>query len=320
MPDPHDLDATVVITTKNRKESLRIALESAVRQQGAVQVLVVDDASDDGTSEMIRAEFPTVTLVRVEKSNGYILQRNHGAELARGRIIFSIDDDAAFTTDTVIQQVLAEFNHPRVGAVAIPFCNVNQSQAVYQTAPDATGIWCAQQFIGTAHALRRDLFLALGGYRAHYFHQGEERDWALRLLAAGYVVRMGRSDRIDHFESPKRDKTRMDTFGRRNDVLFIWHNTPALYLPFVLAKITLAGILFGFRIKRPKNMLTGLWRGYLGIFQYLSYRAPVPTAVWLLYRKLRQATRFADIESSLPPMMDVAKLQPVRQALGPHAR
>jgi glycosyltransferase involved in cell wall biosynthesis len=316
MPQATGYDATIVITTKNRKDSLRVALESAVKQKGSVEVLVVDDASTDGTSEMVRAEFPTVVVVRAEQSRGYILQRNRAAEMAGGKIIFSIDDDAAMTTDTVVQQVLAEFGHPRVAAVAIPFCNVNQSPVVNQMAPDRQQMWCCQQFIGTAHAIRRDVFLGLGGYRAHYIHQGEERDLMVRALAGGYVVKVGSSDRIDHFESPNRDMTRMDTFGRCNDILYCWHNTPTRYLLQAMVKKSVAGMAFGMRVGRPWNMLRGLVRGYRGIFKYWTYRAPVADGVWQLYQRLGEPAVYQDIEGLLPPLIAVDKLVGVKQAFG----
>ena len=56
-------EATIVIVTKNRKEELRDAVLSALNQVGRLEILVIDDGSTDGTSEMIRAEFPTVTAV-----------------------------------------------------------------------------------------------------------------------------------------------------------------------------------------------------------------------------------------------------------------
>ena len=55
--------ATVVITTRNRKELLRDAITSTLAQQEQVEIIVMDDASTDGTGEMVRAEFPMVRLV-----------------------------------------------------------------------------------------------------------------------------------------------------------------------------------------------------------------------------------------------------------------
>src|ERR1700693_3169979 len=102
-------DATVIITTKNRKDDLRKAGASALLQDARPRVLVVDDGSTDGTSDMIRAEFPTVQFERVEQSRGYIVQRNRGASLAQTPFIISIDDDAVFSSPQVVSQTIAEF-------------------------------------------------------------------------------------------------------------------------------------------------------------------------------------------------------------------
>src|SRR5215469_9952384 len=157
--------ATVVITTKNRREDLLKAIASALSQTTRPEVLVIDDASTDGTSAAVAREFPSVRLQRSEKSLGLVVQRNRGARLATNPIIFSLDDDAVFSTPRIVEDTLREFGHPRVGAVAIPFADVNQSPAIYQRAPEPRGIYATYDFKGTAHAIRRDVFMALGGYR-----------------------------------------------------------------------------------------------------------------------------------------------------------
>ena len=62
--------------------------------------------------------------------------------------------------------------------------------------------------MGAACALRRDAFVQSGGYRVSLEHQAEEPDLCLRLLASGYVVRLGRGDVVRHYGSPKRDMRR----------------------------------------------------------------------------------------------------------------
>ncbi len=221
-------------------------------------------------------------------------------ELSRrlGDVIFSIDDDAAFTSQRIVQQVLAEFNDPRVGAVAIPYADVNRDGMERQRTPDQLQIWVTDRFIGTAHAVRRDVFLKLGGYREFFFHQGEESDFCIRMLDAGYVVRLGNSDRIDHFESPKRDTKRMDLYGRRNDVLFAVLNVPWPWLPVHLVSVTIKGLLFGFKVGRPWRMLQGLLMGYRDAFRYRSHRRAVSVKTYLTFRRLRkeQAVPISELE------------------------
>lgn len=299
---PPPAAAAVVITTKNRKEELRGAIESALKQSVPVEVLVIDDGSTDGTPDLVRDLFPQVQLHRSEQSSGYILQRNRGADLASAPVVFSIDDDAVFSTPRVVEQTLAEFDHQRVGAVAIPFINVKQDEIVRQRAPDAAKLWVTSSYIGTAHALRRDVFRAVGGYRAHLIHQGEESDYCVRMLAAGYVVRMGLADPIHHFESPRRDFRRMDLYGRRNDVLYVWHNVPLRSLPVHLVGTTLNGMAFGMRCGRFWRHTRGLVNGYGALLKFFGERKPVSSETYRLSRmlKTRGAVPFEEIEPLLP--------------------
>ena len=128
---------TVVITTKNRKEDLRKSILSALEQTACPRVLVMDDGSTDGTSELVKQEFPGVQVERSEISVGLIVQRNRAARLAETPILVSIDDDAVFSTCQVVADTLREFDHPRVGAVAIPVVDVNRSPRERNRTPEA---------------------------------------------------------------------------------------------------------------------------------------------------------------------------------------
>ena len=284
MIDSAALQATVLITTKNRRDELRTALLSVVNQSVAVEILVIDDGSDDGTAAMLRTEFPGVRVIRHDDSRGYIVRRNEGVRETSAQIVISIDDDAAFSTPHVVRQTLTEFSDERIGAVAMPYVDVNRSPHVWQRAPSADGVYATDRFIGTAHALRRDVFLAVGGYREALVHQGEEGDYCLRMLEAGFIVRLGSADPIHHFESPRRDFRRMDYFGVRNAVLFVWQNVPApdiwWHLPVLILRLTLLTL----RPVRLAHRLSGLAAG-LRLF-LSARRMPVSKDTYRLARTL----------------------------------
>lgn len=282
--------ATVVITTKNRKADLAKAIVSALAQTAQPEVLVIDDGSNDGTSEMVRQDYPSVRLHREESSRGYMVQRNRAARLAAGDFVFSIDDDAVFSTPTIIEATLAEFDHPRVGAVAIPYIDVNRSPALHQSAPSAHGVYATYSFIGTAHALRRDLFLRLAGYREILFHQGEEEDFCIRLLEAGYITRLGNSAPIHHFESPRRSWARMDYYGARNKVLYAWHNVPAPAVAYHLAGTTAKTLLHTVRPARAWTRLRGVLAGYTLCLRRRAVRRPVARETYQLSQLLKKRT------------------------------
>lgn len=294
--------ASIVITTKNRRNELRGALGSAIAQTAKPEVIVIDDGSTDGTSEMVKAEFPMAHLERSPESLGYIVQRNRAARLATGAILFSLDDDAEFSTPHVIEQTLKDFDDPRIGAVAVPYIEPKKADRLMQSAPDAMGTWITDTFIGTAHALRRDLFLALHGYREPLFHQGEEGDFAIRLLNAGYVVRLGRSDSIIHWESPKRDSRRMDRYGPRNAILFQWQNVPSSSLLLGFVATTLNCLRWSLSPARFWVRLQGVRAGYQAC-RHLP-RHPIPSKTYHLWRQLRKngPMLLADVVPRLPLM------------------
>jgi glycosyltransferase involved in cell wall biosynthesis len=282
------LTATVIITSKDRCTELRDALRSCLIQHGNPEILVVNDGSTDGTREMLESEFRNVRVIHHERPSGLVAARNEAAKVATGDVIFSIDDDAAFTTESVVVQTLEQFRDSSVGAIAIPYVDVRKSPEVRQRAPSDDRVWVTDRFVGTAHALRRDVFLQLGGYRDYYVHQGEERDYCLRMLDAGYVVRLATGDLIHHFESPKRDTTRMDLYGRRNDVLFAWLNLPWRFLPLQLVGTSINGLWFGLKVGRPLRMLRGLAMGYAAIPRFWRNRSPVKSRTYRIFRRLQK--------------------------------
>jgi glycosyltransferase involved in cell wall biosynthesis len=295
--------ATIAITTKDRRDDLRRALASAFAQTADVEVLVIDDGSTDGTAEMVAEEFPEAVVHRSERSLGLIAQRNRAAELASAPVVVSIDDDAELVSPRTVEHTLAELDHPRVGAVAIPHVDVSKGPStVLPLPPDNGRVYATVAYVGTAHALRRDLFLELGGYWEGLFHQAEESDFCARMLRAGYVVRLGTAEHILHHESPRRVSERLYFYGRRNDVLFAWHNVPMPYLVGRLAKVTVHGLLIGLRGRRLGAAVRGLWRGYAEGVRDLPRRDPLPRDLYRLSRRLRRQliVPLEEVEPELP--------------------
>ena len=288
-----------MIVTKDRREQVLRAVASAAAQRPAAEVLVMDDGSSDGTAEAVRAGFPGVRLERAEESQGYIVRRNEAAGLASGRIVVSIDDDAEFGSDGVVARTVAEFDEPRVGAVAIPYVDL-PDERVLQRAPAHPGVHLIHRFRGTAYAVRRDVFLRLGGFRPSLVHQAEEADFCLRLLAAGYVVRLGTAEPIRHSASASRDMERVWSYECRNGVLFAWHNVPMPDLVAHLVRTTLHLLWLGRGVGRTGLFARALVEGFRAALRDRSGRKPVDHRAWRLYRRLgKRPTRIDDVRPLL---------------------
>lgn len=300
--------ASIIIITRNRKTVAEKAVRSAYAQHGDVEVIVMDDASDDGTAEHLRALWPDIRVHRSETRHGYIVHRNSGARLATAPIIVSIDDDAEFgAADTVERIVNAFADDARFGAISVPHIdNVNgQRRASFVSAPD-DGVWVVPTFIGTAYALRRDLFLRLGGFEEKLFHWSEEEEYCRRMLGAGYCCRALRTTPIEHHPHPAGRHTRArNLYIFRNRVLVPWFTAP---MPQMIGKVvynTIGSIVQ--QIRYPYSWLytlEGLARGYSTILFSWPRRHPVPASADRLYEELRgeRLVKFGVFADKLPPL------------------
>jgi len=226
--------ATVVLATWNRKDDLRRAIQTSLDQTVPVEVIVMDDGSTDGTPDMVRSEFPAdrfphVRLYQDGVKLGPNRNRHRGIELANAEYVFPIDDDAAFPSPRTVEQSIADFDDPRIGAVAIPFHEVDEG-VDKQVPPDVEGCYVTPRYVGCCVAMRRSVFLACGGYSRGQFNAGEESDLCLRMLGKGYACRLGRADKMSHHRSPVRNPSSNMFRVRRNAITRAWQNVPLVLL------------------------------------------------------------------------------------------
>ncbi len=113
MPD----DVTVVIPTRNRSHMLRRALHSALGQRGVdLQVVVVDEASTDGTPELLaRIADDRLVVVRHDRPRGVAAARNAGVAVAAGRWVAFLDDDDVWAPEKVRTSIQALADAPGTG-------------------------------------------------------------------------------------------------------------------------------------------------------------------------------------------------------------
>ncbi|AFZ59159.1 glycosyltransferase family 2 protein [Anabaena cylindrica FACHB-243] len=282
------VQATIVFTTNNRSELLKKAIQSAKNQSVPVDIIVMDDNSTDGTHEMMSRDFPDIQYYRSSENKGPCYHRNKGIELSKTKIVFPLDDDSILDSQFTIEQTLQEFDHPQVAAVAIPFINILQDKTIWTKAPDRNQIYLTHAYVAAAHAVDREKFLSVGGYREFFFYMGEEGDLCIRLLQKRFCVRLGAADPIHHYQPPNRISKRPDVFGRQNDILFPYFNAPKNILLISLIGTTLKGLWFGIKVRRPIYMLEGFYKGYSIAIKKGSMRNPVDQDCFHIYRFLKK--------------------------------
>jgi GT2 family glycosyltransferase len=112
-------ELSVVIPSWNTRELLRACLASIERApKPSTEVIVVDNASHDGSADMVEADFPEVRLRRNDENEGFARGCNQGMDLARGRWILLLNADTEILDDGLERQVRFLEEHPEHGAVA----------------------------------------------------------------------------------------------------------------------------------------------------------------------------------------------------------
>ena len=90
---------TVVIVSFNTRELLRECILTLQREAGGVvyETIVVDNASRDGSADMVASQFPDVRLIRSQTNLGFASANNRAFEIARGRYLVLLNSDAFLT-------------------------------------------------------------------------------------------------------------------------------------------------------------------------------------------------------------------------------
>jgi GT2 family glycosyltransferase len=110
---------SALIVNWNTREHLRRCLQALQRcpQPPDLEVIVVDNASSDGSAEMVRREFPQVRLIANDRNLGYAAANNQAAKVAQGRYLLLLNPDAEVTDDAIAKLIAFAETHPEAGAV-----------------------------------------------------------------------------------------------------------------------------------------------------------------------------------------------------------
>lgn len=260
-------NVTVGITTRNRPTSLATCIASlALAAPLIAEVLIFDDASD------VPVTAPeTVLPARVFRSpavRGTTGGRNRLVEEARTPFVMLVDDDTRLVSSETLTRACDVLDRDRMVA-AVAFAQAEADgrpwPASMQPAP-VTEPARVRAFIGFANMVRRDVFRALGGYQELLGFYGEEKEFCLRLLDAGYSVVYLPDALVVHMVDPiGRDQQQYLRAVTRNDCLNALLNEPWWRVTWLIpARL---GLYFRMRrswgVRDPRGfawLLGELWR------------------------------------------------------------
>lgn len=199
------MGVSVVVCNYNGEEHLPACLGALRRMRGEVEeVLVVDNASTDGSLALIARDFPEVRVVSTGRNGGPCLARNVGMREARADLVLALDNDAVVGEDTLEKLLRAreatgaalvqprsvfdvEPERVHYDGGALSYLGLIRLRNFYAPLAEAEGeglveVDCA---ISMCLLLDRARLLELGGYDERYFILFEDSDLSYRLRSAG---------------------------------------------------------------------------------------------------------------------------------------
>lgn len=286
-----ELVLSVVIPTWNRRRDLERTL-AALRghEAPAFEVIVVDNASTDGTAEWIGAEHGWVRLIRLPRNLGPTGARNVGVANARAEYVVLLDSDAE-PLPGALAAIARRFDaDPGLGAVNALQIDLRTQRPWWWWGPHGYPAedWIDREFETAfkieegASGVRRSAYLLAGGFDERFFMLVEGRDLAARVVRAGFRVLYCPEVRFLHCQESNRPGSNAvyRNSGRlyyefRNEIWYTWR-----YFPIGYALIKSAANLGGtFRVALRERALGAWARGYLdgvlGLGWTLRHRQPL---------------------------------------------
>ena len=215
-------DVTVVVMTRNRWPDLQRSLP-----RHEAPVILVDNGSTDGTPERVRREFPHVDVVALDRNHGSGA-RNIGVERAGTPYVAFADDDSWWAPGALAEAVGVLDAHPRLAVLAgrmlvgederpDPVCEL-MADSPLGTENDLPGP-SVLGFLACGVVVRREAYLAAGGFDDVVFFMGEEERLSLDLATLGWG--QAYVDRVvaHHHPSPSRDSVKRKARAARNRLL-----------------------------------------------------------------------------------------------------
>jgi GT2 family glycosyltransferase len=238
---------SAVVVTFNSREAIAQSIPALLAELSAGdEVIVVDNASTDGTADALTALAPIASLIRNESNTGFASAANRGAEAATGELVLLLNPDVivqAGFREAIVQPLSAEGDWAAwMGLVTMAEGTlVNTSGGVAHF----TGVsWAGDAGVpvsaapggprevafasGACLAVRREHWRRQGGFSPEFFMYCEDADLSLRLRLAGGRIGIEPAARVDHDYEFAKGQAKWRLLERNRWALVVRTYPPAL--------------------------------------------------------------------------------------------
>ncbi len=258
------LDLAVVIVNYNVRELLRHCLQSVLDGSSGLrcETWVVDNASSDGSADMVRAEFPQVRLIACKDNRGYAHANNLALRQAMAhpdgipRYALLLNPDTYLPTSALPDMVQFMDQHPEAGAAGprlmrpngeldlacrrsfptpgVSFCRMLGLSKVFphsrmfarynMTYLPLDAVAEVDSVVGAFMLVRGSLLPTVGLLDEAFFMYGEDLDWALRIKQAGWKVMYNGAVEVIHHKGESSKQARHRSRAEFYRAMLVFYN------------------------------------------------------------------------------------------------
>lgn len=268
------VDVSIVIVNWNTRECLRDCLASIYAQTRHIvfEVVVVDNASEDGSAAMVRAQFPQVRLIENRENRGFAAANNQGIAMVHARYVLLLNPDTV-VLDGAVQKIVAYADEHRDAGVVGCQVWMNETEiqrtcfsfpSVWDLIVQTTGlhrVFPRSRLFGRAllgwwdrlderevdvvsgmfMLVRREAIEDVGVMDEDYFVYTEETDWCYRFKQAGWRCLFTPVARIIHLDggSKSTDQVSVKMYVQLHKSLLIFFRKRLGWWPWAMARVLL---------------------------------------------------------------------------------
>jgi len=265
------LDLSIITVNYNVKEFLQNLIHSIHKAAGSLsyEIIIVDNASSDGSVDFISDKFPEVKLISNNENLGFGKANNQGLKIAEGKFILLINPDAIVSEDTFTKMISFFETHPSVGLAGCKilnpdgtlqlacrrsfpgpwtsFCKVTGLSSLFPnsglfarynlTYKDENESYEVDAISGSFMMMRKEVYENTGGFDEDYFMYGEDLDLCYRIQQAGYQVYYVHETQIIHYKGESTRRSSLDETKFFYDAMHLFvkkHLSSSLLVQFIL--------------------------------------------------------------------------------------
>jgi N-acetylglucosaminyl-diphospho-decaprenol L-rhamnosyltransferase len=247
------MDLSIIIVSYNTSDLIGTCLSSVTAADDvSKEVFVVDNASMDGSADLIRKNFPSLSLIANTKNRGFAAANNQVLPHCRGRYILFLNPDTEVVSGAFRQAITYMDAMPHIGLAGTKLINpdgtLHESVSYRYPGQKYTGrklsslkgsIACVQ---GSSMIVRSDVMKAVGGFDEDFFLYGEDQDLCLRIRKSGFEIGYIESAVVVHLGGQSERQTLLSEIWQKKisaELLFYDKH----YLPQTIARIRRANLL-----------------------------------------------------------------------------